>query len=64
MNVTDVVIVWRVFFTRLSYFFTMEFETYTKYMKFEQGFWEQKGPCPFTVGTSCMGTYIVPLLPN
>ena len=43
VNVTDVVLVSRVFFTRLSYFFTMEFETYTKNMKFERGFWKTKG---------------------
>ena len=32
------------FFTRLSYFFTRDFETHTMNMKFEQGFGEQKGP--------------------
>ena len=31
------------FFIRLSYFFTMEFETYTKNMKFERGFRKTKG---------------------
>ena len=31
------------FFTRLSYFFTRDFETYTMNMKFEQGFWGPKG---------------------
>ena len=44
MNVSDAVIVWRVFFfTRLSYFFTMDFETYTMNMKFEHGFRGTKG---------------------
>ena len=43
MNVTDVVIVRRVFLLDYRTFFTMEFETYTKNMKFEQGFWETKG---------------------
>ena len=31
------------FFTRLSYFFTMDFETYTMNMRIEQRFWGTKG---------------------
>ena len=40
-----------VFFTRLSYFFTRDFATYTINMKFEKGIGGQKGPCPFIFGT-------------
>ena len=43
MNVTDVVIVWRLFYTRLSYIFTRHLETDTMNMKFEQGFWGTQG---------------------